>query len=275
MSIPATATAVQAAALVPTWVQWLQLPVTATLVTGIIAILVVFLNRGLQTDRIKADKQIAESRLDLDARLTERRLEADLRLAERKYDLDRELDDWRRKVTFAEEALSDFYRAQTTVSGIRSPAVWGHEYEQRVGREEEEERARARRDSYLPYLERVRVNGEFLDNFHARRFRAIALFGVGADEPFDRLRAVVVQVQVAAQFLLRDDGAAENKELLQHHNQMLHRIWEGSQPVDGRLDAIQLEVAAILAQAEQLFRPVLGRMPVDAGGAGENGDGAA
>ena len=242
---------------IPTWVQWLQLPVTAALVTGIVAIVVVLLNRWLQSDRIRADKDIAERRLDLDLKLTERRLEADLALAERRFELDRELDNWRRKVNFAEETLAEFYRAATAISVIRSPAVWGHEYERRAGRDQESPGEQRRRDQYLPYLDRINAQGEFLDSLHARRFRAIALFDAGSDEPFNRIRAVVVQIQVAAQMLLRDPGPAETEQASQHRERMLQRIWEGYEWAGEELDAIQQEIAAIVSVAERLFRPIL------------------
>lgn len=246
-----------AAPILPAWAQWLQFPVAAALVTGIIAILAVFMNRWVQADRIKADKQIAKERFDLDTRLAERRLAADLNLAERKVELDRELEAWRRKSVFAEEALADFYRAQTAVSAIRSPGIWGNEYENRAGRDDETPDVRRRRDQYVPYLDRIRAHGEFLDGLHARRFRAIALFGAGAEDAFERIRRVVVQVQGAALSLLNQHGPDDLPQVQQHKEAMLKRIWEGYGADGEGPDALQQEVASIIAHVEQLFRPAL------------------
>lgn len=259
-SVAAASKAAQPAAdQLPAWALWLQLPVTAALVTGIIALLVVVLNRWVQADRIKADKQIAERRLNVDTSLAERRLVADLRLAERKVELDRDMDDWRRKVAFAEQALADFYQAQWAISAIRSPGVFAAEWLKREGRDEEDEQERKRRDNYYPYLQRIQEHGEFLDGLHSRRFRAVALFGVGADEPFLRLRQVVSQISTAAQMLLRsssDDATEQSRKFTQS---MQHKIWEGAESAGEEPDKIQQELAGIVAAVEGLMRPVLSR----------------
>lgn len=250
-----------AATALPIWAQWLQLPVAAALVTGVIGLMIVGLNRWVQADRIKADKEIATDRFALDKELAEKKLAADLRLAERKLELDQKLEDWRRRSAFAEELLSEFYRARTVVSAIRSPAIWGHEYENRVGRDQEPEPLRQRRDQYLPYIDRIRANGEFLDGLHARRFRAIAIFGAGAELPFERIRQVIVRVQAAAHSLLNYQSPEAAPQMAQHNENMLKVIWEGYGADGETPDQFQQTVDQVVDLAEQLFRPALVALP--------------
>lgn len=227
--------------------------VAAAVVTAAVAILGLIVNfflvYHLQRERFEFDRHLSRERFDNDVHLSKRKLAFDQRL---------EL--WRRKVVFAEDALTDLYNSAFALSAIRSPAAYSDEYEDRPGRDQEDEALRRARDTYFPILKRLQNKEytEVLASMWARRFRAKALFGPNADQPFIRMRQVLAQVQTAAMILMRADTHTDIGSMREHRTAMEARVWEGA----SEIDAISNEIAAILTEAESIFRPALEAFPI-------------
>jgi hypothetical protein len=200
-----------------------------------------FLATKLHTKRIETDRDLATAKNT-----------ADLALASRKVVLDQELDLWKRRVQFAEDTLSQFYEAKTNFASIRSPLAFGAEALKREGRDEEDPLARQIRDIYYPHLARLVHDDEFFSALHARRFRAIALFGVGADEEFLSLRDVWSRVLVSTQTLMRPDTHVQRRAAIEHKERLEALLWGG---LEG--DAIAVEIDQIIEAVERRLRPAL------------------
>jgi hypothetical protein len=239
---------------VPAETWWLQPAVGAAIITAIVALIVglagLILNHRLQQQRLATDKEISD-----------RKSAGDIELAKRKFDNERALDDWKRRVAFAEEILTDFYQAQWAISAIRNPIVWAGEMSGREGRDEEDPDLRRHLDSYYPYLQRIQQHGELLDRLRARRFRAVALFGRGADAPFDRIHRVIAEIGSAAQSLMRRPPLIETEANQKFRNRMEAKIWEGLSTDGEGPDLITVEVEEAIQLAEANFRPVLDAVP--------------
>jgi hypothetical protein len=215
------------------------------IIAAIIGALVTLLVSGLGSFLLH------RQRLRFEERLAEKKFSFDTRLAERKFELDRSLSDWQRRSAFAESALADVYEAQVRMSAIRSPLSFENENSDRSGRADESEQVRQQRDHYYPVIRRARDNSDFFTGFYAKRYRAVALFGAGAEVPFVELWKALRSVNVAAGMLMRDYGyAPPDDDFLE---KMREKIWEGlADP-----DAIATQVQAAVDQAEQLFRPAI------------------
>jgi hypothetical protein len=134
---------------------------------------------------------------------------------------------------------------------------YGSENDDRVGRDEESEELRKIRDSYYPVLRRINSNADYFNEFYAKRYRARALFGEGADEPYNAIWRVIIEVRTAAMMLMRRDVDANNPGVIKHREQMENRIWEGS-PDD---DPLVAKVSAAILAAENVFRPFIDAVP--------------
>lgn len=229
---------------------WHQPTVIAAIVTGAVAIAVLLVNTALNTrmhrDKIAADKSLARERFNFD-----------MRLAERRAALDRAVDDWKRKSAFAEQELVGFYEASSNLSAIRSIGSFGSENEDRQGRAEEGEELRRQRDTYHAIARRVRDHAEFYNILYSKRYRALALFGKGADVPYKKIWQVMVEVQVAAFTLMRRDTDAPGHAAFEHRDRMENVVWEGAADDD----QIARRIREAVAEAEALFRPVLETPP--------------
>ncbi|MFD3263340.1 hypothetical protein [Phenylobacterium ferrooxidans] len=209
--------------------------------------------QALADRRFERDVELTDQKSRLDLQLADRRFHSEIDLADRKHRLDRLLEQWRRRLDWAEETLADFYSAAHAMTVIRFPGGFGDEPEQREGRDLEPKDLRAFRDTYFPVLKRLRDYNELLNSLHSKRFRAAAMFGPAATEPFDRFHQVVVQVTVGAQALMRSITHSDVGTMPAHKEKMEKRVWEGLEDPD----PIAKEVEAILSQAEKIFSPVL------------------
>lgn len=174
------------------WTELIGPAVVAAVVSGVVGIAGFIVNRRtlltmhrekLAADREQAERKVnseislAERRLEFDRALTERRVDADIALAERKFSLDRALADWKCKSEFAEQILSDFYKARDIVLSARSPMSWAGEGETRPRIEGETDDERRHRDAIYAPFERLSRERDFLTELHAKRYRFMALFG--------------------------------------------------------------------------------------------------
>ena len=229
---------------------WTNPTLVAALVAGVVALTVAALNAGfgllLQRERQKAEGRLARERFDFDRDLAERRVR-----------LDRELGDWRRRAEFAEAELGSFYDARSRLEAIRFPGAFSTENLDRAGRDSESEAVRNHRDIYYPFARRIAAEADFFNDLHARRFRALALFGTGADAPYQGIWSALSQLRSAVDMLMRDNGAIYNEALAQHRLRMEERIWQGAADDD----AVAQEIDEAVTAAETLLRPAILNLP--------------
>lgn len=234
----------------PTHAPFWDHPAFAVLVTGAVAIVVLIVNSILNTrmhrEKLKADRDLAREKFDFDKIADERRVA-----------LERDLDQWRRRVTFAEQELTAFYEARSRLSAIRSPGAFGGEAEDREGREAEGPQLKRQRDIYYPVAKRVQENADFFNSFYTKRYLAIALLGPAAEEPYLQMWQALIQVRVAANMLLRWDAYADNEAAIKHRRQMEEVIWEGAADPDRLAEKIDQAVA----EAEAILRPLIRAAP--------------
>jgi hypothetical protein len=225
--------------------------VIAALVGAAVALLVMIGNAV-------ANWILHRSKLKFDRQLARERFEFEKSLAERKIALDRAHHIWKRDSEFAEEALSAFYDARSRIQAIRSPGSFNSENNDRAGRENEQEEIRTARDTYYPYVRRIREHSTFFSEFYAKRFRAAALFGLEADQPFREIWSLLIHLKVSAESLVAVAGQpAHHQRQRDRHQRLEETIWEGA----ADLDRIAGQLDAAIASAEQLLRPRIMNVP--------------
>ncbi|GAB7553111.1 hypothetical protein NRB_26170 [Novosphingobium sp. 11B] len=224
-----------------------QPAVLASLVAGIVAIVVLAVN-----SRIAA--KLHHSKLAADQAAAKEKFEFDKSLAERKFELDRDLNNWKRSSDFAETALREFYEARSVMIEIRSPGSFSDENSDRIGRDKERQEERDLRDTYYPYLRRMHENQNFFNNLYSKRYRAAALFGVAAMQPFNDIHAAMVKVGVAAMML----GAQKYDQFDNSLRDKLELdIWLNSHANDEILKKFDRAIN----EAENIFRPAITGYP--------------
>jgi len=221
-------------------------PAFAVIVTGVVAIIVLIVNSIINTrmhqEKLSADRDLAREKFEFDKIADERRAA-----------IERSLDQWRRRVAFAESELTAFYEARSHLSAIRSPASFSGEGEAREGREKEDAELQSQRDIYYPVLKRIQDNADFFNAFYSKRYLAIALLGPGADVPYRTMWQALVRVHVSVGMLLRRDAFSQNPQAIAFRQKMEEVIWEGASENDTQ--ALAVEQAVI--EAEAIFRPVI------------------
>jgi len=229
---------------------WFQPVVTAAIVAACAALLVMvgnaIISSILHAAKIKADGELAREKFDFDKAL-----------AERKVSLDAAITSWKRKYEFAEAELAGFYEARSLIEAIRSPMAYSSENEDRTGRDEEIAHVREARDRYYPVLRRARSHSEFFNGFHARRYRARALLGPTAEQPYLDIWRILNEVSVAAGMLMRPDIHVDHPATNAQRERMENRIWEGL-PED---DDIGRRLLETIANAESVLQPLITDLP--------------
>lgn len=192
-------------------------------------------------------------RFNFDNKIASRRLVDELNIVREKQSLEQNLDLWRAKRSFAEESLASFYQIESLFHLIRSGMSFRVEAESRQGREDESETLRGLRDTYWPVLKRLEDNSEPFSKLHARRFRAMALFGPAADEPFMDIHRLHVKVHTAGQALMNQQTHSGYGTAPAFKEEMERVVWEGLQDPD----LLAREVADAVAKADAIFGPIL------------------
>lgn len=177
---------------------------------------------------------------------------------------------WRREIVgrprieFALELLEDFRKARDTYAIIRNPLVGGGE-EARPGRKDEEVDLRLFRDSYYPVWHKLMENRQFFDQLDQKRYRAIALFGSGAEIEFERLKGVYVKISTSARAILSGGFPRPGGELSDVQREWLETVHSsGTTPDAG--DTMSIELSSIVLAVEKRYRPLIegtkrGRIP--------------
>lgn len=121
----------------------------------------------------------------------------------------RGLEKWRaetigkRKAELAENVLADFYEARDIIRDARSPLSFGDEGQSRQKEAWETEIDTGTLNSYFRTFERLNKKREFFAQFHARRYRFLAIFGQEASKPYDELFRIYTEIVKAVIMLMK------------------------------------------------------------------------
>jgi hypothetical protein len=109
----------------------------------------------------RTTRAIHSERLAFDREQSEHRVNAEIALAEKKVTLDRALAAWKRKTEFAEEVLTDFYKAREVIDAARSPGGFEGEGATRQIEPWETEDDTRTLNAYFRTAERLRGQADF------------------------------------------------------------------------------------------------------------------
>ena len=202
---------------------------------------------------LRMNNRFHRERLIFEERLAEKKHDYDLKLENRKFNHIVKISHWEQQSEFAQAHLATFYEAKARLHAIRSPASYSSENDNRPGRADERDTVRNARDSYYPVLRRVSQASEFFNEFYAARYRAVALFGAEAEEPFKLIWRAVNRVQSSASMLLQEQMHRDHPNVTSTRQRMENQIWEGAADED----TIAADVETAVEQAEAIFRPVI------------------
>ena len=167
---------------------------------------------------------------------------------------------WRKKTDLAEKALHIIYDVESAIRGIRSPLSYGYESEGRVKGEDETPRECQARDQAQVVFSRIKEHVQKFDEMRVIRQRCRVLFGDSHVSYFDDLRAIVIDIRVAAE-MLGDHYWQEEVDWMDEAKKAEHikakRENEDVIWYRGSRDKIEPKVSAIVATAEGVFRELI------------------
>lgn len=220
--------------------------VVAAIVSGLVTILgnifSIRSSRGINTEKIASEKDLAERKFEF---------EADL--AERKFRYEQALHDYRRRVEFAEEILTSFYKLKDTVRSIRGPFSYGDESQTRNRREYENEGEARSRDGFYVPIARMQKNSEFLSDLTSKKYRAQAIFRSDIHRAFELTVEVLNAIQVASGMLV--DNVGQGRSDPEFWRGLERQIWETS--TADQPDELSQKIARAIEVVENAVRPTL------------------
>jgi hypothetical protein len=174
----------------------------------------------------------------------------------------RTLNRWRRekieekKIDLAMDAISLAYEAKGVFEGIRSPLVSTSEWDDMEVVPGEEQRERDRRGSYYARMKRLQFHREFFVRAYAMQPRCRALFGVEAENAFNKMHKARRAIEVACEMLTHDIKRPEDDEALwfQLRADILGGSFASKAKEPGRVDKMLEEFRG---EVERLCRPSL------------------
>jgi hypothetical protein len=170
----------------------------------------------------------------------------------------RGLNRWRvetigkRKAELAEDVLADFYQARDIINAARSPGSWSYEGATRPKEDWETEDDARTLNAYYATIERLNNQREFFAQFHARRYRFIAHFGMEAGKPYDALHGIYSEIVVAVRMLIKTYHQRDLGSLPQNR-----RTWEASMGWAPEDDKIPGRLDALIDTIEKICRPAI------------------
>jgi hypothetical protein len=220
--------------------------VVAAIVSGAVSIFgSIFSNRSLR--KINGEKIASEERS------AERKFEFEKELSERKFFYERSLHDYRRRVEFAEELLTSFYKLKDTIRAIRSPMSYESEAKDRI-RDASEGRDLARsRDSYYVANARIQKNSEFLSDIISKKYRAQAVFQGDTHRAFELVVSVINTIQIASSMLV--DQAGKTRQDVEFWRKLEREIWDAAPP--NKPDELTIKILQAIEIIETAVRPTL------------------
>lgn len=169
----------------------------------------------------------------------------------------RGLNKWRaetigkRRAELAEEVLADFYQARDIINAARSPGSFSHEGATRQKANWESEDDTRTLNAYFAAAERLNKKVDFFAQLHARRYRFIAHFGVGAGKSYDQLHAIYAEIVVAVRMLVETYQHRDLGSLPENRKAWLMTIgWEPDKDkIPSRLDSIIDDIETVCRPA--------------------------
>jgi hypothetical protein len=165
----------------------------------------------------------------------------------------------KRKIELAEEVLALFYEAKDAVSAIRNPLGYVGEGSSRKPQEGETPRQKEARDRTYVVYERYDKRKEVFNKLHSLRYQFMARFGVKEGKPFEDLRHILIEIQVAANMLAEIwslDRRSEDTEKQRREHESI--IWE-----HGRDDSIKIRLEKIISDMEAICKPIIFGKKID------------
>jgi len=230
------------------WTSLIGPAVVAAAVSGLVTTIGFVMNRStsltMHTQKLAADEK-----------LTERKFTFDKTLAERKFLLDARSADRKRKQDLAESVLTGFYETEAIMRSVRSPMSYTYEAEGRPRGDTESEGTAHLRNTYYVIIARYDKNRKEISDLLSRRYRMVAWFGVGADEPFQKLHEAINKVITAAQMLVQwsHDADGFRRNNLELWQRMEGDIWWGA----AEPDRVAAQITEAVAAIEVICRPIL------------------
>ncbi len=155
-----------------------------------------------------------------------------------------------RREHLAEQVLADFYDVRIVFRWVRSPGAFGGEGETRPRPKQEEPPGLERlRNAYFAPIERIKAQKELFARLAVARFRFMALFGVGAAAPFEKIQKVQTDIVFAAQELIEEAGHEQDETTTKNKR----TIWWRT---DTR-DEITKVIEEAVGQIETICQPIL------------------
>ncbi len=155
-----------------------------------------------------------------------------------------------RREHLAEQVLADFYEVRSVFRWVRSPGAFSGEGETRSRPKKEEPPELERlRNAYFTPIERMQAQKKLFSRLVAARFRFIALFGVEAVAPFEKIRKVQIDIELAAQELIEDAGHDQDETTKENRRTIWWRTDTG--------DEIDKVIEEAVGQIETICRPIL------------------
>lgn len=163
-----------------------------------------------------------------------------------------------RRSEFAEQTLRDFYEARTAIILARDPIAAGSEGSSRPWKNPSEtEEQKPYLDAFYAPVERLERHGDLFGRIQASRFKAMALFGPEADEPFTKLASVYNTIIHSSRSLIgHADEEWHGKERLAdkwQHN--IGWVLEGKDELAGKVEKAVMEIEEICRPFVELNRP--------------------
>jgi hypothetical protein len=165
----------------------------------------------------------------------------------------------KRRFEVAETSLVDFSLALGALSAVRNPFSGGDEGQDRPNRENDADAIRRLKDSYWVPIERLNKRADVFAPLTKDRMLCKYIFGDYAEEPFEELRQIYNEIQIASSSLVRrarerpiGDQVREQREI--------DRITELEEVIWGSYDAedrIHLRLQSAQKKLEAILRPAL------------------
>ncbi|MEM5327395.1 hypothetical protein VSR34_12420 [Paraburkholderia sp. JHI2823] len=163
----------------------------------------------------------------------------------------------KRKLELAEEALILFYEAADAIKHVRAPFAFQSEEGDIERRRNEPDRKFDARKRVSVVFTRQQRYSELFSKLRAMRYKFKAVFGTGSGTPFVRLDDILHNINLASQMLAHlwglDDFEIRDDDRHRTECDKYESIfWQASED-----DDVAKQVAAMLAEVEQICRPVL------------------
>jgi hypothetical protein len=160
----------------------------------------------------------------------------------------------KRRIELAEEVLALFYQAEEIIAWMRSP--WTLSFESSKRKSESIETPEQKEINDAIYVFSKRFDSELFSRIRAIRFRFMALFGKDASAPFNELKSVLDELQIALSswaILSSIDTSRYNPEELKRHEADIEKrekvLWSSEK------DQISLRIENAVKSIDLTCRP--------------------